>query len=160
MRKFFALILAVLILGSLATVAFASDTGDSPVGKPEFKIEIYYDFETPELGGTVIITGPEGSDHSDPYILTPKEKEGYEFDTYVIEGDYEIVSKDGDKWTIIAHGNLVVHVKYKGVETKPTPHDDKPVSPNTGDNTMMFILVMALGICGVVLASRKLLRNR
>lgn len=150
MRKLFALLLAVLMLGSLATMVFAKD---SPVGKPEFEIEIELDLDNPTPGGKVTVK--EG----DEYILIPPNKPGYEFDTFIIEGDYELVSKDKDKWVIIPKGNLKVHVKYKNVTPKPSPSDNKPVSPNTGDNMLMIALVMAVGLCGVVLAVRKLVRN-
>ena len=150
MRKVIALLLTVLLLGSLATAVFAAPSVVAPV---EFEIEIILDLDPPEDGGKVTVK--EGEE----YVLTPPEKEGYEFDKYVIEGEYEIVKKDGDKWTIIPKSDLVIHVKYKGVEPKPVPHDDKPVSPSTGDNSLFLGILMVVGLCGVVLATRKLVKT-
>ena len=152
MRKVIVLLLTVLLIGSLATIAFAEDN-PSRTGDVEYKIDVVYDFEVPEYGDTTIV-------HKDEeYILKPREKDGYTFDHYEIEGEYTIISKDGDTWTIVAHTSLLIHVKYKGVSTKPNPQDDNPVSPSTGVNTALFAAMIVFGLCGVVFASRKLIKT-
>ena len=170
MRKVFALLMAVLMLGSLATAVFANP---SPPATPEIIVEIYYHYDpqNPEYGGTVVIK--EG----DEYIITPKEKDGFEYTHYEFEGKSEIVYQDGSTWVIRPLTDLVIHVFYKGGDnapsdddnrpdpsgsstpTKPTGHDTNPDSPPTGDNTVMVLLVMLAGLCGVVLAIRKIIRN-
>lgn len=153
MRKVFALLLTVLLLGSLATFAFASDGNPSQVIVPKFSIEIIYDFETPEDGGTVTV------DQGTEYTLTPKEKEGYEFEDYVITGEYTLVSKDGSTWVIIALSDLVIHVKYKDVTPTPKPIDDNPVSPRTGVNVVLYTAMILLGLFGVAYVTRKLVKT-
>lgn len=150
MRKVIVLLLTVLLIGSLATAAFAAPSKEADV---EYTIEIIYDFKTPEPGGTVTVK--EG----DEYVLVPKDKDGYEFDTYDIKGEYELVKKDGNKWTIIPKGDLVVHVRYKGVPSATVPTDKSNTSPRTGDNTMLIMSLMVLGLCGVVLSVRKLSKS-
>ncbi|MBR6414098.1 MAG: hypothetical protein IKS21_05745 [Oscillospiraceae bacterium] len=170
MRKALALLMAVLLLGSLATAVFANNSptnNPSPTGTPEIIVEIYYHYDpqNPEYGGTVVLH--EG----DEYIITPKEKDGYEYTHYEFEGEYEVVSKDGSTWVIRPLTDLVIHVFYKGgneipsdssgssTPTKPTGHDPNPDSPPTGDNTAMILVIMLVGLCGVVLAIRKIIRN-
>lgn len=152
MRKVFALLLTVLLLGSLATMVFASDDDPSAVAVPKFTIEIHFDFETPVVETVVVEDGTE-------YTLTPKEKDGYEFEGYEISGEYEIKSKDGNTWVIIPKSDLVIHVKYKGVTPEPKPEDDKPVSPRTGVNTVLFAAMILVGLFGVVVATRKLVKT-
>lgn len=151
MRKVFALLLTVLLLGSLATMVFAGDD-PSAVAVPKYTIDIYYDFETPEQETVVV-------DEGKTITITPKDKDGYEFDTYEISGEYEIVSKDGKSWVILPKSDLVIHVKYKGVTPEPKPEDDKPVSPRTGVNPMIYAGLILFGLCGVVVATRKLVKN-
>lgn len=130
---------------------------NSPTGEKEHKISVTYEFETPEPA--VIVTVKDGSE----YTLTPVAKDGYEFDRYVIEQtegtDYEVISKNGSTWKILAKADLTIRVYYKGVKSTPKPVDNTPVSPKTGDNTLMIAGIMLLGLCGVVLASKKLVRN-
>lgn len=152
MRKVLALLLAVLLLGALATVCFADEyTGNSQAVDPEYKVHIIYDFAVPEDGGTVEVK-PGNS-----VVISPKEKDGYIFDHYEITGEYEIISKDGNSWTIVPKSSLTIHVKYKGVNPKPV--DDKPVSPPTGVNTVLYAALILFGLCGVVFATRKLIKN-
>jgi len=152
MRKLAALLLVVLLLGSLATVAFAEDDPSKTID-PKYKVEIIYDFEVPEDGGTYTVK------ENEEFVFSPKEKDGYTFDRYEIEGEYELVSKDGNTWTIIPKSDLIIHVKYKGVTPEPKPTDDKPVSPGTGVNTVLIAAVILVGLCGVVLAGKKLAKN-
>lgn len=153
MRKVFALLLAVLLLGSLATVCFATDDLPSTVVVPEFNVHIIFDFDIPEDGGTEVVK--EGGQ----YVFSPREKDGYTFDHYEITGSYEIVSKDGNTWTIVPLTSLVIHVKYKGVTPQDKPTDDKPTSPSTGMNTALYAALILFGLCGVVVAGRKLVKN-
>lgn len=154
MRKVIALLLAVLLLGSLATVCFADDyEGGSVVVVPKFTVHIIYDFPVPEDGGTTEI--PQGNQ----YVITPKDKEGFTFEGYEITGEYEIISKDGNKWTIVPLSDLTIHVKYKNVKPEDKPVDDKPVSPSTGFNTVLFGALILFGLCGVAVATRKLVKN-
>lgn len=154
MRKLIALLLAVLLLGSLAAVCFADEyEGGSVVVVPKYTVHIIYDFPIPEDGGTTEI--PQGNQ----YVITPKEKEGFTFEGYEITGEYTIVSKDGNKWTIIPLSDLTIHVKYKNVKPEDKPVDDKPVSPGTGFNTVLFGALILFGLCGVAVATRKLVKN-
>ncbi len=152
MKKALALLLAVFLLGSLATVCYAGDfSGDSQAVDPEYKVHVIYDFQIPEDGGTVEVKP------GNTVVITPKDKDGYIFDHYDITGDYEIVSKDGNSWTIMPKSSLTIHVKYKGVN--PPPNDDKPVSPSTGANVPLYAALVLFGLCGVVVATRKLVKN-
>ena len=159
MRRIFALLLAVLMFASFATVAFAAD---SPVATKEYKITVTHEFGTPE---TVVAAVKDGNE----YTLTAKEKEGYKFVGFEIEqpeSSYEIVSKNGNTMVIRAKADLTVHAKYEAVAAaKPAattgakPVDGKATSPKTGDNTAMVVVMMLVAMCGVVVASKKLVRN-
>ena len=96
--------------------------------------------------------------YREEYILKPRDKDGYIFDHYEIEGTYENISKDGNTWTIVAHSSLTIHVMYKGVTPKPNPHDNKPVSPSTGVNMVLYSVMIVLGLCGIAFATRKLVK--
>ena len=170
MRKVLALVLALLMLGTLVPAVFATL---SPHGTPEIIVEIWYHYDpqNPEYGGMVVLQ--EG----DEYTITPNEKDGYTYTHYEFDGEYEIVSQDGSTWVIRPLTDLVIHVFYTGGgqnpsdnDNRPDPsgsagaphpsgHDNNPDSPPTGDNTVMILLVMLAGLCGVVLAIRKIIRN-
>lgn len=152
MRKVLALLLTVLLIGSLATAVFAEDD-PSKTANPEYEIDIIYEFKVPEYGDTTIVKEDE------EYILKPRDKDGYIFDHYEIEGTYEIISKDGNTWTIVAHSSLTIHVMYKGVTPKPNPQDNKPVSPSTGVNTVLYSVMILLGLFGIAFATRKLVKT-
>ena len=153
MRKVIVLLLTVLLLTSLATVAFATEDGQSEVTKPGYKVEVIYDFDVEESGGVTIVQ------ENEEYTLSPKEKEGYEFEGYEITGEYELVSQDGSTWVIIPHSDLVIHVKYKETKPNPNPHDDEPVSPPTGDNAALYTAMILIGLFGVVLSVKKLVKT-
>ena len=150
MRKVIVLLLAVLLLGSLATASFAAPSSEAPV---EFKIEIIYEFNPPEHGGVVVVK--EGEE----YTLVPKYRDGYEFDKYEIEGKYTIVKTDGDKLTIVAQGDLVVHVRYKGTPRVTVPVDHGSTSPHTGDNNLIVMALLLLGLGGVLFSVKKLSKS-
>ena len=58
MRKVLALLLTVLLIGSLATAVFAEDD-PSRTANPEYEIDIIYEFEVPEYGDTTIVKEDE-----------------------------------------------------------------------------------------------------
>ena len=157
MRKIFALMLAVLMLASFATVAFAQD---SPTGEKKHDVDIIHEYPTGSEDMPTITVGDD-----DTITVSAKEKDGFTFDSFVIEGDYEVVKKNGNTWVIRAKSDLKIHVRYSGksssTPTKPAvkPVDNKPTSPKTGDNTAMVVVMMLVAMGGIALASKKLSRN-
>ena len=155
MRKFVAILLAVVIVASLATAVFA---GPSTETDTKWRVDVVYDLEEPKDGGTWEVKD------GDQWTFTAEDQEGYEFEDFEIvvegEGDYELVSKDGKTITLIPKGHIIVHVKFKNTTPEDKPVDDKPDSPPTGTILPFVIIAMVIGMAGVVLSTKKLLKNR
>ena len=151
MRKFFALLLAVLMLGALATVAFATDDNPSPTGGVEFEIEI--DSNLPSYVADSVEVVKDG----DTFTYTAKDIDGYNFSGFVIEGDYEIVYQDGNTIVIRPKGDVKVHVEYDEVPpAEPKPQDKGDKSPRTADPSMLLLAVLLVGACGSFVAAKRL----
>ena len=162
MKKVFALLLAVLMLSTLSLTVFA-DTGapettryPSREGETEFQVEIIYEVTEPIEDRIQYISVPDG----DTFTFTARDIPGYEFERFDIDGEYEIISQDGRTIVVKPHGDLVVHVRFRGVTPQPVPDDHGQTSPHTGDNTILVVGMMLLGLCGVVVSTKKLVKSR
>ncbi len=155
MKKFIALLLTLLIVGSLVTTVFA---GPSTETDTKWQVEVIYDLEEPKAGPK-----DEVKD-GDIWKFTAEDQEGYEFEGFEIEvdgdGSYEIIAQNGKHIEIKVNGNLVVHVKFKNTKPEDKPVDDKPDSPPTGSYLPFLVIAMMIGLGGVVLSTRKLLKDR
>ena len=150
MKKAIALMLSLLLLASVITVAFALD---SATGDAEYKVIVIYETKDPWSEGP--FTVKEG----DNYTLIVKTVDGYEFDKIKVEGEYELISQDGSTYVLKPKESLVIHVLFKDVTPTPKPEDDNPVSPGTGLNPTLVAVAAMFAICGVVVCTRKLLKN-
>ena len=155
MKKLIAVLLALSLMVGFATVVSATGDVPSATTPKEHQVEIRYELDP------VITIGRYTVADGDTYTFTaPKEYEGHEFDRFEIDGQYELVSRDGNTIVIRPHEDIVIHVYFKDVEPHEDPHDPSPVSPHTGVDMFGILFVMVLGIFGVFVACKKLLPSR
>ena len=153
MRKFIAVMLAVFLLAGFTTMAFADDI-PSPTTQVHHRVQVIYELNPPITAATVDV------DDGETYRFTAREFEGFEFDRFEIDGEYEIVFQDGATIEIRPITDVVIHVFFKNVEPGNDPHDPSPVSPHTGTNLYWIIGIMMFAVVGVVFATKKLIRDR
>ena len=166
MKKLFAVLLAVLMLGAIALPVFAAS---SPGGDGKFTIDIYYHLDSVEQEQIEKADG-------ETYDFVPKVPDGYEFDHYdvytvdengvqTLVGTYTTLDgitlkfdKEGSKLPELIFGEDVrIDVYYK--EKTPVNPDPGPVSPPTGASILPYIALMLVGLLGVAFATRKLVKN-
>ena len=167
MKKLFAVLLAVLIVSAFVLPVFAAD---SPGADGKWAVDIYYHLDTVEHDPTVLVDDPG------TYTFVPADKEGYEFDYYEVykvhDGDVkELVetyttpegvtinfsSEFGKVPELDFCSDAEIHVYFK--EKTPVEPDPTPVSPPTGSNVLPYVALILIGIIGVAVATRKLVKN-
>ncbi len=155
MRKILAILLTVLIVGSLATAVFA---GPSTETDTKWRVEVIYDLEEEVPGGEWEVKD------GDIWTFTAEDQEGYEFEGFEIlvdgEGSYEIIKQEGNHLELKVNGNLVIHVKFKDTTPEDNPDDPGPISPPTGSYLPFIAIALIIGMAGVVLSTKKLLKDR
>ncbi|MBQ5840569.1 MAG: hypothetical protein IIW40_01300 [Clostridia bacterium] len=158
MKKIFAVLLAVMLLGAMSFSAFAAD---SPVGTVVNKVTIKDGADaTPivkevKVGEELELKADADKGKFDGWKI-------YKADgTEAKEGvDYKLA--EGAKLTdatlrIIPMSAITVAANYGGVVTPVKPQGDKPVSPPTGDTVVALLAaVMALALVGVGVAKKQL----
>ena len=161
MRKFLAILLTVLLIGTLSFAAFAKGTPESPTeAAPE-------DYPSPTSTPVVLIIYP---DHSQVQIPVDTEVPGYtnvplsEIEALTITGNYSVVEGEEEgTYTIIAHSDLVLTL----ANTPTEPSDTSPVSPPTGAapeqneiNYWLFAAIVLVALTGIFFAAKKLNKNQ
>ena len=158
MKKMFAVLLAVMLLGALSFSAFAAD---SPVGEAVNKVTIV-DGANATPSDKEVKVGEELELKADADKGKFDGWKVYKADgTEAKEGvDYKLA--EGAKLTdatlrIIPLSAIIVAANYDGVVTPVKPQGDEPVSPPTGDTAVVFLVaVMALALAGVGVAKKQL----
>lgn len=148
MRKYLAVLLAVLMLSALCVSVFAgNDPIVSPTTKPEYLVDVhdYADGTPPVVSRETVPVGDTIRFDVDP-------NSPYEFDCFTINGEYTIVegSLDGPYIVIKPASDLVVTAKYKGVPIETNPSDTSSESEQFGaDITWIAIAFAVLVVCAV-----------
>lgn len=153
MKKIVSALVALMMVACLSVTAFAAVSPSAPIHKD-------YD------GGTATF---EKDTNSGAIILTAKNRKGYKFLKWEINGNYEIVSGSLDSKTItikFVSADSEVQLKdvdatpkfekVPGAATKPTKGDDDKVSPGTSDNGLGVMALAVLALGGVVISKKKL----
>lgn len=120
MKKFIALLTALVLAMSLTTVAFAAG---SPEGKKEHKVTYTHNIDGLESGNYEII--PDGETVE---LVAHEGYPGYAFVRWDIIGDYEVVSGDinGDSVVILPLGDIEIKSIFEEVEEDEPIEDEEP----------------------------------
>lgn len=168
MKKIIAIALAVLMLAGLATVAFAADSG---MGDVKHNIKI-----TKSLAGKMQTPKTVQVNDGETYTIVAEDVDGYTFKQMTITGEYTRSSRNSEVTTertvtILPTGDVDVIIEYvkngsnqtatlePGTVPSPAapsgPVDEGATSPDTGVNFALIVLAVAMGVCGVAVASKK-----
>lgn len=160
MKKLIAIALAVLMLAGLSTVAFAID---SPDPNAKHKVTIYL-----EVNGTESLYKTESVKDGDSIKITAPSIAGQVFVQMTVTGDYHEANRATKVYktssiTIVPEGDIEVVIEYKAVSapggTVPVPAgpvDNGATSPDTGVNYAFVVLAVLMGVCGIVVSTKKL----
>jgi hypothetical protein len=167
MKKFFAILLTLVLVMSMSVPAFAAK---SPEGKPVFQVH-FIDGADDDKGVTQRVEKDKQGNDATAVVFTFKadEKKG-KFDGWVIykangqvavEGvDYRVLgafSLTDEKIEIIPLASIVVTANYNGIKTETVILNEEDEAPQTGDNTVVYLSVIALAaLCGIVVAKKQL----
>lgn len=151
MKKIVALLLALTLILALPVFAFAED---SPSGKPEYKVQIINVDGATAVGNK----NPDGS-----YTVTVTVKEGYKFNKWTIEGEYELVDSDltDDTVTFTYTSDITVTPSYTkdGASSGAGSVDTGSGSPDTENNNSYTLAVVSLlaviAVAGVFVIKNK-----
>lgn len=156
MRKFLAVLLAVLMLSALCVSVFAGDDPIvSPTTKPEYLVEFddYFHGTPPAVSNETVPVGDTIRFDSDP--TSP-----YKFVGFIISGEYTIVegSLDGPYIVIKPASDIVVIAEYEGVPIVTTPSDTSHDGPQTGSDitwiAIAFAVLVVCAVAAVIIAKR------
>lgn len=151
MKKIIALVLALALVLSLPVFAFAEG---SPSGDPEYRVQIIN-----VDGGTA--TGEKNADGS--YTVTVTVKDGYKFNKWTIEGDYELVDCDIDDETVTFtySSDITITPVYtkEGTSSGAGSVDTGSGSPDTSDNNSYTLVAVSL-LAVIAIAGVFLLKNK
>lgn len=156
MRKYLAVLLAVLMLSALCVSVFAgNDPIVSPTTKPEYLVEFddYVHGTPPAVSNVTVPVGDTIRFDSDP--TSP-----YKFVGFTIDGEYTIVegSLDGPYIVIMPASDIVVIAEYEGVPIVTTPSDTGHDGPQTGAVitwiAIAFAVLVVCAVAAVIIAKR------
>ena len=166
MRKFLALLMAVLLLGTLSFAAFAKGQPDRPDDTTEAPVESTTDYPSPTTVPVVTVIYPDNSRTTIPintavpgFVNVPREQ----IDILIITGQFTVVpGEDDGMFTLIANSDLSLRLP----DTPTEPSDTSPVSPPTGapsSNTGHFWLIAVIvlaAVFGVAFTAKKFIKTR
>ena len=158
MKKVFAVVLAVVLVMCLSVTAFAAV--QSPEGVSVYKVYIINgsgaktQITEVTVGESVTLTADPAKGKFDKWIV-------YKMDgSIAVEGvDYTIVegSLTSESITIIPMANIIITGNYNGKITKFDITNNEPVSPQTGDTSVVMLgAMMVLALAGAVVAKKQL----
>ena len=154
MKKFVSVLMTVIMMASILVVSADAIDGDFPSPAQNYNVSAIV---VDGIGGTVIVD-PASVPQGETSTITAKPDEGYEFEGWTFEGEFEWVSGDANSLVIVIRPLTDVkgYAKFKGTGGKK---DDNPDSPETGYDMSATIAVMAIvftiGAASVVVAGRK-----
>ena len=158
MKKVFAVVLAVILVMSLSVTAFAAV--QSPQGVSVYKVYVINgsgaktQITEVAVGESITLTADPEMGKFDKWMI-------YKMDgSLAVEGeDYTIVSGSltTETITIIPLANIIITGNYNGKITKFDVTNDEPVSPQTGDTSVVMLgAMMVLALAGAVVAKKQL----
>lgn len=169
MKKFLVVFTAIAMLLISTVTAFAAESPTAPVHN---KVVVDADKGgTANSDVTIIQKGDE-------VTLIAKPDDGYGFNGWEIDGDYEIVSGDLNSTTLVIRAKSDIHAKaaFKSTSSssssssssKPvssgTSSQGKPnnsdTSPVTGSESVVFFGIAALALIPVAVFAKKRLANK
>ncbi len=158
MKKVFAVILAVVLVMSLSVTAFAAVL--SPEGVSLYKVYVI-NGNGAKTQVTEVAIGDSISLSADPAMGTFNKWLVYKMDgTAAVEGeDYTIAegSLTSSTITIIPMANIIITGNYDGKDTEFDITNNEPVSPQTGDTSVVMLgAMMVLALAGAVVAKKQL----
>ena len=158
MKKVFAVVLAVILVMSLSVTAFAAV--QSPQGVSVYKVYVINgsgaktQITEVAVGESITLTADPEMGKFDKWMI-------YKMDgSLAVEGeDYTIVSGSltTETITIIPLANIIITGNYNGKITKFDVTNGEPVSPQTGDTSVVMLgAMMVLALAGAVVAKKQL----
>ena len=158
MKKVFAVVLAVVLVMCLSVTAFAAV--QSPTGVSVYTVYVINgngaktQITEVKVGDSITLTADPEMGKFDKWMI-------YKMDgTPAVEGeDYIIVegSLTSKTITIIPLSNIIITGNYNGKITKFDISNGEPVSPQTGDTSVVMLsAMMVLALAGVVVAKKQL----
>ena len=160
MKKVFAVVLAVILVMSLSVTAFAATL--SPEGVSLYKVYVI-NGNGAKTQVTEVTVGDSITLNADPEMGKFDKWMIYKMDgTPAVEGkDYTIVSGSmtSETITIIPLANIIVTGNYNGKITKFDITNNEPVSPQTGDTSVVMLgAMMVLALAGATIAKKQLVK--
>ena len=158
MKKVFAVVLAVILVMSLSVTAFAAV--QSPQGVSVYKVYVINgsgaktQVTEVTVGESITLTADPEMGKFDKWMI-------YKMDgSLAVEGeDYTIVSGSltTETITLIPLANIIITGNYNGKITKFDITNDEPVSPQTGDTSVVMLgAMMVLALAGAVVVKKQL----
>ena len=148
MKKFLSLAVMLVLAMTMSVCSFAAN---SPVGKPQFSVDIVSNSTGTEKTTTKVVQ------NGDQLILTAEDST-YKFEKWIIEGEYELVkgALTDKEITIIPKADLKVNAKYSTSSQVVDPNKD-PTSPPLGDGAYVAIALLAVAaLVGSLTLKKKL----
>lgn len=153
MKKIVSIVFAIMLIALSTLPAFAVSSPTAPTLK--YTVEIV---PTEGGDGSYEFTSDIDENGKQGVHLTPRPNIGYEFDHWVIEGDYTTENKLTDAELDIVISSDITATPYftkdGEVETGTVSKDTSSTSPKTGTNSFVPYVVMMFSIlaCGVAVS--------
>ena len=150
MKKFIAIIMAIMLVASVAAFTASAKESPAPVDYYSMTAEAVGDGEASVTPAKIQI----GSDGTATFTATEK---GGKFIKWELIGDYEIVSGSlTDKVVVIKPSSDVKGIAYFEGAAKAASTDTGTTAPKTGDMTLVIAGFMLLALGASVFAFKKI----
>ena len=158
MKKIIAILLALMLVASVAVFTTAAAEIESPT-----KVT-YYSMTAEAIGDGEASVSPAkveiGSDGTATFTATEK---GGTFDHWEFQCEYDVVSgtvnndQSTDKVVVLKPKSDIHGIAYfKGGSTTPDQKDNGTTAPKTGDMTLVFVGILLLALGASVFAFKKI----
>lgn len=150
-------VVMMLIFSSVSVMAASSATGTSyyklTIGTSSSATTVDVDGGTITVSANPVVVGEE-------VTLTASAADGYVFTEWAIEGDYDVVSDDGETITIIPNGDLVIDAVFESEEEsedeETTSDDTSDTSPTTGQSAAAVMVVLVAACVALAVARKRI----
>ena len=151
MKRIIALLMAVMLVASVAVISVAAKDSPTPV--------TYYSMTAEAVGAGEASVSPAkveiGSNGTATFTATEK---GGKFQKWELHCEYDIVEGSLTSATLVIRPKSDVHgiAFFEGGDKKDGKKDDGSTSPKTGDMTIVFATLMLVALGAGVFAVKKI----